>query len=218
MSFDISSSDWHWQFCNLRIGCTHENLLNDFEWIILLVSSFASINACFFLLLKAVFVSADRSSLSDDVLLYIHPGHFFRFSFHSVHWCWCHMCHSKLLKHRLNVPMFQCSNVPKFQRSNIPMFQCSNVQMLKCPNVQKMFKCSNSQMLKCWNVPMSKCPNVQMSKCPNVQMSNCPKCPNVQMSKCPKCPNVQIWNVNKVKLLLELTSGFPPVNLSKYWL
>ena len=44
---------------------------------------------------------------------------------------------------------------------------------------------------------MFKCSSVQMFKCSNIQMS--------------KCPNVPMSNVNKVKLLLERTSGVPPV-------
>ena len=54
---------------------------------------------------------------------------------------------------------------------------------------------------------MFKYSNVQISKCSNVQMF---KCSNVQMFQC------QMSNVNKVKLLLERTSGVPPVIFLPY--
>ena len=66
-------------------------------------------------------VSSDRSSYSDDVLLYI---------------CRMFKCSNVSMFHCSNVPMFQCFNVPMFQCSNVPMFQCSNVPKFQCFNVQ----------------------------------------------------------------------------------
>ena len=51
-----------------------------------------------------LFVSSDRSSCSDDGLLYIYPQQATFSDFHSVHWCnWCYKCHSKSLK------QYQCN-------------------------------------------------------------------------------------------------------------
>ena len=55
------------------------------------------------------FASSDRSSYTDDSLLYIYiyiyPKATFS-DFHSVHWCnWCYKCHFKLLK------QFQCNYI-----------------------------------------------------------------------------------------------------------
>ena len=95
---------------------------------------------------RASFVSSDRSSYSDVVLLYIcSSGHFFRFSIRPLmQWCY------KSLK------QYQCNWSHKMLidadwMSNVQMFKCSNVQILKCSNVQ-MFKYSNVQIFKCSNV------------------------------------------------------------------
>ena len=95
------------------------------------------------------FVSSDRSSYSDDLLVYIQQATFW--DFHPVLWCnWCYKCHSK----SKSLKQYQCnSNVPMFLFSNVSLFQCSNVQMFKLSNVQ-IFKCSNVQM---FNLQMIKC-------------------------------------------------------------
>ena len=77
--------------------------------------------------------------------------------------------------------MFKCSNGQMFKWSNVPMFKYSKVQIFKYLIIQ-IFKYSNVQMFKCSNV----------------------KC---QMSKVKS----QISNVNKVRILSELTSEVPPV-------
>ena len=81
---------------------------NSHSCISIIIPIAYSTNSTLFLL-TANFVSSDRSSYSDDVLLYIHPRQLFQIftqsiatyflNFHSVHWCnWCYKCHSKPLK------------------------------------------------------------------------------------------------------------------------
>ena len=105
-------------------------------------------------------------------------------------------------------PSHLCQSLFPFQtphfNPNVQMFQCSNLQRFKCFNVP-MFKYSNVPMFKYSDVPMLKCSNAQIFKYLNVQMLNV-KC---QMSN----DKYQI-SINKVKLLLERTSGFPPVIFS----
>ena len=93
------------------------------------------------LLRVAPIFSSDRSSCTDDGLLYIRPlfqiftqsldaidvtsvtlSRLNSINVIDVTRCWLNVECS-------NVPMFQCSNVPVFQCSNVPLFQWSNVLM-----------------------------------------------------------------------------------------
>ena len=76
------------------------------------------------------FVSFDRSSYSDDVLLCIYL--FYRYI-------------RSLIKCS-TVQMFKCSNIQLFNCSNVQMFKYSNIQMFNWPNVKNLM--SNVNKIK----------------------------------------------------------------------
>ena len=146
-----------------------------------------------FLVFCSKIISSDRSSCSDDGLVYI-SGSWQRPLFqiftqsidaidvtsvtqsclNSINAIYVTRYWLMLIECRKfncsNVPMFQCSNVhcskvPIFKCS---MFQCFNVQMFKC----SIFNCSNVQMYKCSNFQIIKFWFLQMFKYSKVQMSN----------------------------------------------
>ena len=88
---------------------------------------------------KQLLISSDRTSCTDDGLLYIQAT---ISNFHSVPWCnWCYKCHSKSLKqyqcswyHKILIEcwILQSSNVSIF---HFPMFKCFNVSMFQCSNI-----------------------------------------------------------------------------------
>ena len=102
---------------------------------------------------EMVFFSSDRSSYSDDGLLYIRQRQWqqlfqiFTQSLDAIDV-------TSVTLSRLNsinaIHVIRC----KLMLIECQMLQCSNLLMLQCFNVP-IFQCSNDPMFKCSNVPMS---------------------------------------------------------------